>query len=176
MGGVRRTLVVVGVLGAALVWPATGEAGTPEPVTLTVTKEITGPGDVTGSIVVQVDCVGAAGSDDGPTTQTIDFGSLSGTRDLEVTQSQPTCTVTEPSRAGATAILFRPALPFDDRCQLTPTADSMTVSWGGAEECPVTIINRYEADDGDPDPPPPPATVPPPPAAQPTQLQPAFTG
>lgn len=174
MGVVGRTLVLVGaVIGAAVVWPATGEAGTAEPVTLTVTKEVTGPGDVTGSIVVQVDCVDASGG--GPTTQTIDFGDSSGTRDIEVTQSQPTCTVTEPGRGGAVGTDFRPTLPFDDQCQYTPTVDSMTVSWGGAESCPVTIVNVYEA--GDPAPP----TSPPssPPTASPaavSQAAPAFTG
>ena len=163
---------MMAVLGAALLWPARTEAGTSEPVTLTVTKEIEGPGDVNGSIVVQVDCVGATG---GPTTQTIDFGSDGGTEVIEVRQSQPTCTVTEPSRAGAIGTDFRPTVPFDDRCQFSPTVDSMTVSWGGAAECPVTIINVYVA--GDPAPP----TLPPspPPDAAPatvTRAAPAFTG
>lgn len=169
--GVIRAAVSLGVVAAAVLWPTAGQAGTEDPVTLGIRVRAIGPGDPTGPAVVQVDCAGSAGA---PTSQTFTFDDA-GSRAIEVQQPDPTCTVTEPDRGGASGSYFQPTEPFDDRCQYDPTVDSMTVSWGGAEQCGVTITNEYPTDGEAPEPPP---TLPPSPPAGPApavQITPAFT-
>lgn len=169
-----RSMIKAGVavcVGAvAVLWPGVGQAGTP--VTLEVTKSVVGTVPPGTTFSVQIDCdVTEGAGEGGPTTQTIEFDASGGTQSIQVPQFQPSCTVQELDTEGF-QVFYSGGADSDDTCTFADNGDSIGVSFPGAQLCQVEILNEADSVTE----PPPPTPPPPPPAAEPTQIQPSFTG